>query len=64
MVIVGTKEVPTRDKWTPLVRDGGVGLLKRSEGLRKRASQETFGSAVGAEVRGERQPDFASFEAQ
>jgi hypothetical protein len=41
MVIVGTKEVPTRAKWTLLVRDGGVGLLKRSEGLRKRASDVT-----------------------
>jgi hypothetical protein len=39
MVIVGTKEVPTRDKWTLLVRDSGVGLLKRSEGLRKKGKR-------------------------
>jgi hypothetical protein len=62
MVIVGTKEVPTRAKWTLLVRDGGVGQLKRSEGLRKSASKETP-RAVGAEVRGERQSDFLVAEA-
>ena len=29
MVLVGTKQVPTRDRWTLLVRDGGVGRKRR-----------------------------------
>ena len=33
MVLVGTKQVPTRDKWTLLLRDGGVGPWRSSAKL-------------------------------